>query len=269
MVNGICIETITMDFKELLRASAIRKLPAKVSVALYCNIFLIIGILITFGGLYLISTPGFKANFHVSKHYLEADGEITDAWVARQEDSENDAIIAYEYIFYNAEIGQLSGISYGTIIYPIGQPIVVRYDPFDPQYNRAANLKVSMAPPLSWLQVSGILLVGLALLSYGLLVAIHRTMYLGRGQITWATKLNKQHEGQETDTFRTQVYCYTDSNAKDHYLSKDYKIDEYVARRIPVIYLPRITHRAQLSDSWKDIVFFGEGLNKYIREQIQ
>lgn len=253
------------DFKELFSAARIRKLPTKVKFALYFNIPLVIGTLIISGGIYIISRPGFSVNHHVNKHYLEAEGEITDAWVARQEDSDSDAIIAYEYIFSNTEIGQLSGISYGTIIYPIGQPIVVRYDPFNPQYNRAANLRVSRAKPLNWLQVSAILLVGFTLLAYGLLIAIYRTMYLERGQITWAEKIKKQHPGEQTDTGSTQVYCYTDLKNKERYLSKDYHKDEVVRGRMPVVYLPEITHNAQFPDNWKAI----DALSDYIMELLK
>ncbi|GAB5524004.1 MAG: hypothetical protein Roseis2KO_18760 [Roseivirga sp.] len=261
---GFVLKIDVMDFKELMTAPVIRKLPTKVKGALYLNAALVAGILITSIGIYIISTHSFKINHHVNKHYLEAEGEITDAWVAQQEDSENDAVIAYEYIFYNAEIGQYSGISYGTIVYPIGQPIVVRYDPFNPQYNRAANLRVSKAAPLNWLQASAILLVGLALLAYGLFIAIYRTMYLERGQITWAEKIKKQQRGEQTDIGSTHVYCYTDLEGKERYLSKDYNKDEFVRRRMPVIYLPDMTHEAKFPDNWRAI----DAVSGYIMEQL-
>lgn len=118
-----------------------------------------------------------------------AYGEIVSAWTIREETEEDWPVYGYEYIFYNPEIGQYSGVGFGENIYlDIGQQVLVDYNIENPHYNKASELDATRHPQLFaiiWLMA--IVLITLSLV-ISTVKAVRKIKTIERGSLQMASQ---------------------------------------------------------------------------------
>ncbi len=150
-------------------------------------------------------------------HLNSAQGEITGVWLAREETEEDWPIYGYEYIFYNTEIGQYSGVGFGENVYmDVGQQILVDYNIENPHYNKATELDATRHPQLFaivWLVV--ITLVTLSIV-ISTIKTIRKIKTIERGSLQMAKKKSSQlfREYDHGSDEYEYIYEYEDQSGK-------------------------------------------------------
>ena len=154
------------------------------------------------------SLEDWQRHFALKGNTKVADGEITYAWTIQEETEEDWPVYGYEYVFFNNEIGQYSGVGFATNQHlKKGEKIRVLYNTESPYYNKASILKSTRQPIENSLIWFGFMLFPVLYIVFSSFGAYRNIRAIERGEFRIG-KRKKKKVYQKHDYYTTYEFTY-------------------------------------------------------------
>ena len=267
MGNGTYIEILLKETRALIKSKKKRKLPFKLAFSQFALIFLSISIMIFLFEIFAFpfTMEELQTMRKLKTNKKAETGEIVDAWVAQQETDDNDAVIAYEYVFSNPSIGEFRGVSYSRDIHPVGEKVKVYYNADAPYHSRISNMWVGPAQPSALTFNYVAIALALVLLLVVTFMVWYRKLLLERGELVLG-EITSNKEYGEADKEESQQYnvicTFINTEGEQKTLSKIGTTVRDLAGDTPIGYPEGMSEHGKFLELW------GKSLQDWLRQHV-